>query len=289
MTRARSAGSRAPVSAVLRSGMALSGLAIIAVLIGVALFAPLLAPYDPTAPSGPSLASPSAAHLLGTSEIGADVLSGLIWGTRESLLVAVPAAALAVIVGAVVGTGAGMLGGRGGQVAARVLDGFLALPMLPLIILLAAFAGQSPPVLAVIVALALWAPTARILRAQTLTLRQRGFLAVARGLGGGRGYLMRRHLVPALAPVIVAAFVNAAALAFMLHASLAFLGIGDPTGVAWGMIINRALEQSGIYTGGGLTWLVLPAGIAIAVAVLGFSLLGVGLESATNPRSRRET
>ncbi len=264
-----------------------TGLAIVAVLVGVALFAPLLAPYPPATSTGPSFAPPSAAHLLGTNEIGADVLSDLIWGTRLSLLVAVPAAALAVAVGAVLGVGAGMLGARGRQVAARVLDGFIAVPMLPLILLLAMFAGSSPAVLIVIIALALWVQTALILRAQTLTLRQRGFLAVARGLGGGRGYLMRRHLVPALAPVVVAAFVNASYLAFVLHAALTFLGIGDPTSVAWGMIINRALEQPGIYTGGGWTWLVLPAGVAIAVAVLGFALLGVGLEGATNPRWRR--
>lgn len=275
--------------AVLRSGMTRSGLAIITVLIGVALFAPLLAPYGPTAQSGPSFAPPSAAHPLGTSEIGADILSGLIYGTRLSLVVAVPAGALAVASGAVAGVGAGMLGGRAGQVAARVLDGFLAVPVLPLIILLAAFAGPSPPVLIVIIALAGWAPIARILRAQTLTLRQRGFLAVARGLGGGRGYLIRRHLIPAMAPVIVAAFVNWTGIAFALHASLAVLGIGDPTSVAWGMMINRALEQPGIYTGGGWTWLVLPAGLAITVAVLGFILLWVGLEPAMNPRSRRVT
>ncbi len=273
----------------LRSGLARAGLAIIAVLTGVALFAPLLAPYDPTATTGPSLAPPSVAHPLGTNAIGADNLSGLIWGARETLGVAVPAAALAVVVGAMLGIGAGMLGGRAGPLAARVLDGYLAVPMLPLVLLLAAFAGSSPVVLIVIISLALWAPTARILRAQTLTLRQRGFLAVARGLGGGRGYLMRRHLIPGLGPLIVAAFVNGTVLALMLHASLAFLGIGDPTGVSWGMTINRALLQTGVYTGGAWTWLVPPAGMAIAVTVLGFILLGVGLESVMNPRSRRAT
>lgn len=278
MSRAREA---------LRSGMVLAGLAIIGGLAIIAVFAPLIAPYDPTLPSGPSLAAPSVVHLLGTDEIGADVLSGLIYGTRLSLAVAVPAGVLAVAAGAVAGVGAGMLGGGAGQVAARMLDGYLALPMLPLIILLAAFAGSSPPVLIVIIALAGWAPIARVLRAQTLTVRRRGFLAVARGLGGGRGYLMRRHLIPAVSPILLAAFVNWTGTAFVLHAALTFLGIGDPTSVSWGMTINRALDQSGIYTGGGLTWLVLPAGGAIAVAVLGFILLGVGLETVMNPRSRR--
>lgn len=275
------------MSAALHSGMVLAGLVIIGVLATIAVLAPLIAPYHPTLPSGPSLAPPSAAHLLGTNKIGADVLSGLIYGARLSLAVAVPAGALAVAAGAVVGVGAGMLSGAAGQVAARVLDGFLALPMLPLIILLAAFAGSSPPVLIVIIAAAGCPPIARVLRAQTLTVRQRGFLAVARGLGGGPGYLMRRHLIPAVSPILVAAYVNWTGTAFVLHAALAFLGIGDPTGVSWGMTINQALDQSGIYTGGGLTWLMLPAGGAIAVAVLGFVLLGVGLETTMNPRARR--
>lgn len=281
-------GARTAVRELRRSGMAATGLAIIAVLAVVAVFAPLIAPYDPSVPSGPSLAPPSLAHPLGTTEIGADVLSALIFGTRTALLVAVPAGALAVAVGSVAGVAIGMLGDRGAQVGARAIDAFLAIPMLPLVLLLAAFAGSSPPALIVIIALAGMAPTARVVRAQTLTLRQRGFLAAARGLGAGRGYLMRRHLLPALGPVILATLVNWVGLAFLLHASLAFLGIGDPTSSAWGTIINRALLQSGIYTGGGgWLWLVLPAGLAIAVAVLGFTLLGVGLEAVMNPRWRR--
>lgn len=273
--------------AVLRSGMALGGLGIIAALVVVAAFARVIAPYDAMTPSGDALAPPSAAHLLGTNDIGVDVLSQLIWGTRASLEVAVPAGALAVAIGALLGVGAGLLRGWAELLAARVLDGFLALPMLPLLVLVAALAGPSPPVLIMIIATIGWPQTARIVRAQTLTLRQRGFLAVAAGLGGGRFYLMRRHLLPALGPILVAAFVTWTGIAFVLHAALAFLGIGDPTTVSWGAVINRALNQPGIYTSAGWTWLVLPAGLAITIGVMGFTMLGVSLETSLHPRSRR--
>lgn len=267
--------------------MALGGLIVIGVLVVVAVFAPLIAPYDPTAVTGPALASPSGAHLLGTNEIGLDVVSQLIVGTRDMLEVAVPSAVLSAAIGTVLGAGSGLLRGRAEQVAARVLDAFLAVPILPILILLVAFLGASALVLVLIIALTAWPETARIIRGQTLSLRQRGFLEVARGLGGGRLYLIRRHLVPALAPIIVMALVRWAGMAVVIQAGLAFLGVGDPLSGSWGMIINRALNYSGVYTGGGWTWLVLPAGLAITVAVMGFTLLGIGLETSFNPRLRR--
>lgn len=272
---------------ILRSPMALTGLSIIGLLIVVAIFAPLIAPYDATAVSGPALAAPSGAHLLGTNDVGVDILSQLIVGTRDVLEVAIPAGFVTVAIGALLGAGAGLLRGRAEQIAARALDGFLAVPLLPILILLAAFIGASGPVLILIIALTGWAETARIIRGSTLSLRQRGFLEVARGLGGGHFYVMRRHLLPALAPIIVMAVVRWIGQAVVIQASLAFLGIGDPLGGSWGMIINRALLQTGIYTSGGWSWLVLPAGLAITAAIMGFTLLGISLETIFSPRLRR--
>ena len=169
----------------------------------------------------------------------------------------------------------------------RMIDVFLAVPRLPLLILVAALAGASLTSVVLVVGLLTWPVIARQVRAQTRSLRERGYLTAARGFGGGLGYLLRRHLVPALGPILVSGFVAVAANAVLLEASLAFLGLADPTGVSWGIILNQALAEPGLYYSLLWTWWVLPAGFAITLAVLGFAFLGVGLEPLLNPRWRR--
>ena len=270
-----------------RSPLVLAGLAIVGVLAVVALFAPLLSPYDPRALAGDSLERPSGRHLLGTNDVGHDIFSEIIWGTRGSLTVALGAALLAITVGIVVGVGVGLRGGLADTVAMRVVDVFLALPRLPLVVLIAALAGPSRAVLVAVIGAILWPVSARVLRSQTLTLRRRGFVEAANGFGGGVTYIVRRHLMPALAPVIAANFVNVAAIAVVMEAGLAFLGLGDPSAVSWGAILNRALRHPGLYFTSLWTWWVLPAGLAISAAMMGFTLLGVGLEPRFNPRWAR--
>jgi len=125
---------------------------------------------------------------------------------------------------------------------------------------------------------------ARILRSETKSLRTRGFVRASQGFGGGRNYIVRRHLVPGLGPLLVTRFVEWAGIAVFLQAGLAFLGLADPTGVSWGLMLNRAVEHPGLYFTSVWTWWVLPAGLAVTLAVLGFTLLGVGLETTLNPR-----
>jgi peptide/nickel transport system permease protein len=270
-----------------RPPMLLAGVVIIGVLAAVALLAPLIAPHDPRALSGDAVEHPSGRHLLGTNDIGQDIFSELVMGTRASLGVAVPAAAIAVVVGAVVGIGAGLRGGLAGAAAMRVVDGFLALPGFPLVILLAALSGGSRVALVLVIASAGWPPIARILNSQSLQLRHRGFVRAARGFGAPPRYVIRRHLVPALGPTAVAAFVQWAATAVVLESGLTFLGLGDPAGVSWGAILNRALDYQGLYYGPLWVWWVVPAGLAITIAALGFTFVGVGLEPAFNPQWRR--
>ncbi len=269
------------------SALVMVGSAIVAVLVVVAAFAPVLAPYDPRALSGDSLERPSARHLLGTNDVGHDIFSEIVWGARGSLTVAVGAAVLAIGVGVAVGVGVGLRGGWADTVAMRVVDVFLALPRLPLLVLIAALAGPSRAVLVLVIGMILWPVSARVLRSQTLALRRRGFVDAARGFGGGLFYVVRRHLMPALGPVIAANFVNVAAIAVVMEAGLAFLGLGDPTGVSWGAILSRALRHPGLYFTSLWTWWVLPAGLAITLAMLGFTFLGVGLEPRFNPRWAR--
>ncbi len=271
----------------LRFPLAMAGGAMVVALVAVALLAPVLAPYDPRALAGDSLQSPSARHLLGTNNLGQDIFSQVIWGARASLTVAVGAASLAVALGVLVGIGAGLLGGLVDVVVMRVVDVFLAVPRLPLLVLVAALAGARPANVIFVIALITWPVAARVVRSQTLSLRGRGFVHAARGFGGGLFYLMRRHLVPALGPLLIAEFVAIASVAVLLEASLAFLGLADPTTVSWGLMLNKALVQPGLYFTPLWTWWVLPPGFAIALAVLGFAFLGVGLEPVLNPRWRR--
>ncbi len=263
------------------------GLGIVAVVVLIALFAPLVSPHDPKALSGNSLERPSAHHLLGTNDIGQDIFSELIWGSRTSLFVAVSVPTITLGLALLIGVGAGLFGGWVDLVVTRLVDVFLAVPVLPLLILVAALAGSSLGVLVLMIGLVGWPRVARILRAQTMTLRQRGFVHAARGLGKGPGYVLRRHLVPALGPILVANFVTVAGTAVLLEAGLSFLGLGDPTRVSWGQVLNRALGFTGIYFTSAWTWWALPAGLAITVTVLGFTFLGVGLEPRLNPRWKR--
>lgn len=267
--------------------MAVVGGGILAALVAVASLAPVLAPHDPRALGGQPLELPSSRHLLGTNHIGQDLLSQLIWGARASLIVAAAASVLTIAVSVLVGVGGAYVGGFVDTVASRVVDVFLAVPRLPLILMVAALAGPDRLAVIVVIAMVSWAPGARILRSQTLSLRQRGFVAAAGGFGGGPLYVVRRHLVPALGPVLLAVLVAVAAAAVMAEAGLAFLGLGDPVGVSWGLTLNNALAETSLYHNPIWTWWVLPPGFAITLAVLGFAFVGIGLEPVMNPRARR--
>lgn len=253
----------------------------------LAIFAPLVAPYDPHAISGPSLATPSAHHLLGTNDVGQDILSQLIWGARAAAVVALPAAALAIVVGLLVGGLSALLGGGVDMVLMRIVDMFLAIPMLALLILIAALVGPSQVAVIVLIALAAWPSIARVLRSQALSLAERGHVRAARGFGGGPLYVLRRHLAPALAPLLTANFVYWAGTAIILQSGLAFLGLSDPTQVSWGGMLNEALAHEGVYFSSEWVWWVLPAGLMITVVAMGLAFVGLAVEPRSNPRWSR--
>lgn len=274
---------------ILRTPVGLAGAGVVTLLVAVAALAPTVATQDPRAPSGYPLDLPSGGHLLGTDGIGRDLFSQLVWGARSSLSVAVAATGLSLLVSLAVGVGGGYLGGLAGTVAARVIDVFIAAPRLPVILIVAALAGGSRASIIVIIGMFSWAPGARILRSQTLSLRQRGFVAVAGGLGGGPLYVVRRHLVPALGPVLIAVAVAVAAGSVLAEAGLAFLGIGDPGGVSWGMTLNRAQFETQLFLNPIWKWWVLPPALAIFLSVFGFALLGLAFEPIMNPRAAHST
>ena len=274
---------------VLRSPLMITGLVVLGVLVLVAVFAPLLTAHDPRAISGDALERPSARHRLGTDVPGRDIFAQLLHGARTSLVVAVMGGGLAVAGGIVVGVLPALLGTVADTVSNRLVVFLLALPGLPLLVLVASLAGTALSAVVLVIAFAGVAPNARVLRGQALSLRQRGFIGAARGFGAGPLYVLRRHLVPGLAPLILVGFVQWAGVAVGLEAGLAFLGLGDPSGISWGLMINRALSEPGIYFSAMWTWWVLPAGLAVTVTVVAFTFVGVALEPSFNPRWLRSS
>lgn len=275
--------------ALLRSPVLVIGLVLVGLLVLVAVFAPLLASHDPKAISGRALEEPSARHWLGTDVPGRDIFAQLVFGARASLVVALVAPTLALVGAILVGVLPALIGGAADTASNRLMVFLLALPGLPLAVLVASFAGKSEVAIVLVIAFGGVAPNARILRSQVLALRQSGFIAAARGFGGGPLYVLRRHLLPGLGPLLLVGFVYWASVAIGLQAGLAFLGLGDPSGVSWGLMLNRALSQQSIYFSAMWTWWVLPPGIAITLALLGFSFVGVALEPSFNPRWLRSS
>jgi len=273
----------------LRSPLVLAGLTLLGLLVLVALLAPLLTSHDPKAISGRALEPPSSQHWLGTDVPGRDIFAQLVYGSQTSLIVAVLGGSLAMAGAVLVGVLPALLGGLADTLASRMVLFLLALPGLPLLVLIASLAGRSLLTTIAVIAFLGTSPNARILRGQALSLRQQGYMGAARGFGCGPGYLLRRHMVPGLAPILAVGFVNWAGVAIGLEAGLAFLGLGDPSGVSWGLMLNRALGQQSIYFSALWTWWVLPAGLAISAAVVGFTFLGVGLEPTFNPRWLRSS
>lgn len=272
---------------VLSSPLLLVGLAIVGLVVLVAIFAPLLTPYNPHLITGPAMQQPTARHWLGTDVPGRDIFAQLVYGTRPSLIAAGVGASLAMVGAILLGVLPVLRRGFADAATHRLVVFMLALPVFPLLIVIGALAGNDPTALILVIGFVGMAPNARILRSQALALRDRGFIGAARGLGGGPLYVVRRHVVPAMGPLVVIGFVNWASVAVGLQAGLAFLGLGSPDAVSWGAMINRALSQQSIYTSPMWKWWVLPPGLAIILTLVGFTFIGVGLEPVFNPRWKR--
>ncbi|MGB9777664.1 MAG: ABC transporter permease, partial [Anaerolineae bacterium] len=221
---------------------------IVLVLIGaVAILAPVLAPYDPHAFSGQPLERPSRVHLLGTNDVGQDLLSEWIYGARVSLIVALAAGSGTVLLGLLVGGIAGYAGGWTDQILMRLVDGMMSLPRLPLLILLASFLGAGLPQVIAIISLLFWPTTARVIRSQVQSVRRRGYVRMARQFGAGHTYVFLRHVLPQIGPLVVYGLVTSAGHAVAMEAGLAFLGLGDPLAKSWGLMTRFALNLPGLF------------------------------------------
>ena len=262
------------------------GLVIVLALVFTAVFAPFLAPYDPTERVGVPFSRPSAEHPLGTNDIGQDLLSELIYGTRVSLTVGLVAATVALLIGTTIGILAGFYPRVLGSFLMRTVDIVLILPFLPLLIILAAYLGRSLLNTVLVIGILIWAGSARIIRSQVLSLTRRDYVVAARAMGASDLHIIVKHILPLTLLLAIGEFVQATAGAILLEASLSFLGLGDPLQKSWGAILYWAQVRSAFLTPA-WQWWVLPPGLMIMAAALGFALIGFALEQRVNPRLRQ--
>jgi len=260
------------------------GLAMLCFFVVEACVASSLAPYPPNQVSQDVLRPPSPMHLLGTNEVGQDILSQVLIGSQASLMVGFAASAISALVGSLVGLIAGYYGGLRDDALMRLTDIFLVIPALPLMVVLAAVIG--PSLFSVILAIGVvgWTGTARVVRSQTLSVKELAFIESSRASGGSDFYILFNHVLPNVAPVIFSNTVLVIANAVLSEAVLTFLGLGNPNMISWGQMLQFA------FTSGSVTsawWYVVPPGLSIMLVVLAFSLTGYSLDEVFNPRVRK--
>ena len=278
---------RTTISNLLRRTMVRLGLAGLLFFCGFALVGQLLTIHG--VPSGSTAASifnpPSAQHLLGTDDLGSDVLTELAAGTLVSLIVGSGATAISIVVGTLIGLLSGFFRGRLDVVLMRLTDIVLTIPALPLIVVLAAVLGQGLDKIVLVIGLTGWAGTARLIRSEVLSLRERTFVLRARSVGASPARIIWVHLVPQVLPLVIANTVLVTAAAILSEATLSFLGLGDITRPSWGLMLDRAFTSGA--AGRGAFWYVIPPGLCILLLVLSLALIGHALNEELSPRRQR--
>ncbi len=267
-----------------RNQLALCGSAVVGALVVLALLAPLLAPWDPNRPDTKQiLMPPSKSHWLGTDQLGRDVLSRVLYGSRVSLAVGFVSVGIAALIGIVLGAAAGYHGGMADNVIMRLVDLMLVFPRFFLLLAVLALLRPSIWAIMAIIGLTGWMGVARLVRAEFLTLREREFVIWSESIGAGTLRVVFRHILPnAMAPVLVAMTLGIPA-AILTESGLSFLGLGvQPPYATWGNILNDGKDVLEI-----AWWMTLYPGLAILVTVLAYNLMGEGIRDALDPRLRQ--
>lgn len=270
-----------------RNPLGMVGLVILVVFITVALFADVIVPEERlsvSAATGSALAPPSAGYPLGTDELGRSVLDLVVQGSQISLLVGFLATAISMGIGSLAGIVAGYFEGWIGAVLMRLTDWFLVIPFLPLAIVLASLLRPSLFVIAFVIGITTWPGTARLVRAQVLSVKQHPYIERARALGASNPQIISGHILPNVFPLIFANTVLVVAIAILTETTLSFLGLGDPFSVSWGTMLQFAFEAGSISLGA--WWYLMPPGIAIVLVVLAFTMCGYALDEVLDPRLR---
>jgi len=271
----------------LSSPMGVVGAVMLLLVVLVAIFAPWLAPTDPRDRVQVSpediLAPPDAQHWLGRDDAGKDVLSLLIYGARVSLVVGFTASFMSMIIGTTVGLTAGYFGGRVGNLLMRFVDILMVIPELPLMLVIIAVMGRGLLNIILVIGLLGWTYTARLVRSQVLSVKERQFILRGRSLGASHLLLIMRHIFPQVLPLIIAQAVLDISVAILAESTLAFLGLGDPTLISWGSMLNFAFERA---VSRQAWWFLVPPGLAIVWVSLALVLIGNTLDQIVNPRLR---
>jgi peptide/nickel transport system permease protein len=266
-----------------RNPVAIVAMVVMAAFIAIGIFAPIICSY-PTGSGTSILAAPSAAHLFGTDNLGLNIFNEVIWGTRDSLIVGAAASALAVVIGVAIAV-IGAYFPRVDTFTGMLVDICLSLPVLPLMILVAALVGPSLQTTVLVIAFFSWPEVSRVVRSQALAVVRLPYIDAARVTGNSNLRIIRKHVIPAVAPVIVVSVVLTASRAVLTAASLAFLGLGDPSSWSWGLILYNA-EQAGALQSA--WWTALFPSLAILLLVMSATLISIAYNDARDPHSRKE-
>jgi peptide/nickel transport system permease protein len=258
------------------------GLVLLAFFLLMAFFPDVVAPYDPFERVGMPLERPGPQFTLGTNDIGQDLVSELVHGTRHSLSTGLTVALLAICVGTIAGLVSGYSSGLASELIVRLIDLTLVLPFLPLVILLSAYAGPSQRTVILVLTLVFWAVPARVIRSQVLSLSRQAFVEAARALGSSDRRILRQHIWPGVRGLAFLQFTLIASAAILAEASLSFLGLGDPSAKSWGGTLYFA-RSSGAFLNDSWLWWVLPTGILITLCVLSLVLIGYSQEKRLHP------
>jgi peptide/nickel transport system permease protein len=263
---------------------ALIGVTILGLVGLTAILAPLIAPYGLHTQVGSVFGHPSWGHPLGLDDGGIDMVTLLMWGARVSLIVGFAATFVSMAIGGAVGVISGYFGGAVDTILMRITDYFLVLPDVPLMIVVAAIWGPSLFHIIIVIGILLWTSTARVIRAQVKSVRERVYVKRTRALGAGHTRIVLRHVLPQVGPLLIANTVLTVAVAIFDETALSFLGLGDPSTTSLGQVIEHAFQRAAISSGA--WWAIVPPGALVALIILGCSLVGGALEDALNPRLR---
>lgn len=271
-----------------KSAMGMWGLGVLVLFVLLAILAPFItdkATMDPTCTcTGGPLQPPSSEFWFGTDNLGRSVYTMTIWGARISLTVGLAATLISMVIGSLIGIAAGYYGGWLETGLMRLTDWFLVLPWLALAIVLASVLGRSQVIIILVIGITSWPGTARIVRAQTLSVKTRPYVERSRALGSSNWHLITRHIMPNVGPLIFANTILTVAIAILSESTLAFLGLGDPLTISWGTMLEFAFSAGAATTG--KWWWLLPPGLGIVLVVLAFTMCGFALDEILNPKLR---
>lgn len=258
-------------------------LIIVGIFIFIAVFAPMLAPYDPNVQTGQPFESPGSQHILGTNDVGQDIFSEIIMGTRYSIIIGVVVAIITITIATVLGIIAGYFGGAIDSVIMRTADFFLTIPFFPMVILLSALMPGGLLSIIIVLSILSWPDTARVVRSSVLEIKNKDYILNIKAMGAGNLYILCRHIFRELTPILAYRFTIRVKSAILAESTLSFLGLGSPTVKSWGTILYYAQARNAFMTDAWLWW-VIPPGIMISLFAFGLMLISYTMEGKIDKR-----